>query len=239
MVVSGMHDQKFHDLFYEWMHDRTKSEEAIQDYIEDAYSGDALAMYKIGEYFSVDDGRPRWSHTRGVVDFDYAVYWLYKAAEAGSVDATVRLAELYELDDDTVLCLKWLRKAADLGHSKSMVGLAWFYIDGQHVERSMEEWAYWLLNAAELGELEALKDIEDLGENFFEDEAKDLSELNSATLKAMWYRQEALRGDKEAMAELSQAYEKGLGVPIDKELAKYWLDQFNRDPIVGSDDEPF
>ena len=168
------------DSYYQRVHERTSSEAAIQNYVEAAERGDANAMFNIGKHFVTaykpkDDDEWPWPESAVASEADWvyevAEYWLYRSALSKCTEAITLLIKLYEhmswtdalwhvgLGHESVQSIirKWLTKASELGDAQSMIELAYFLsrLEGNNAD----EWALWLLRAAELGELEAVEDL--------------------------------------------------------------------------------
>jgi hypothetical protein len=102
-----------------------------------------------------------------------------------------------------------LRKAADLGESRAMVGLGEIYLEN----RDPGEAVKWFRRAADAGDAAGMLymgGMYDLGEGA----------PQSDESAVYWYRQAYHLGDSHAMFNLGKMYENGRGVPKDRDRAR-------------------
>ncbi len=112
-----------------------------------AGSGDAAAIYEVGQ---------RYAEGRGVpANLTTAARWFDRAAKAGFVPAQFRLASMNEkgegLPKDTQTALKLYTAAADKGHAKAMHNLAVLYAEGVTGKPDYRMAAQWFRRAAGYG----------------------------------------------------------------------------------------
>lgn len=116
-----------------------------------ANAGDATAQIAVGEQFAKsagaaqdsDDAADKWKESAG---------WYRKAAEQGSVDGEIHLAESYRdgrgVARDMKQAAGWYRKAADQGDAGAQGSLAMLYVVGQGVPQSDVDAYFWFDLAA-------------------------------------------------------------------------------------------
>jgi TPR repeat protein len=94
-----------------------------------------------------------------VGNFQVASEWYQKAAKSGSVEAMLRLGELYyygKLDRNYAAAAKWFRAAADRGSDRAVMNLAELYRSNRpNFPQNHIESARWYRVAAEKGDPEA------------------------------------------------------------------------------------
>lgn len=128
-----------------------------------ALSGNAEAQFKIAE---------RYMQSGHEDDVALAEEWALKAAENGLVEAmywlgegyTVYAKEVLEEDKEEALeyfnlGFKWLFKATEVKHAPSMLELAGYYRRGDVVDKDLEKSVSLVKQAAELGEVQAMRDL--------------------------------------------------------------------------------
>jgi TPR repeat protein/tRNA A-37 threonylcarbamoyl transferase component Bud32 len=127
--------------------------EAMKWYRKAADLGEESAMNNIG--FLYKDGL-------GVAqNYAEAMRWYRKAADLGDADAMFFVGLLYQYGHgDYVEALKWYRKAADLGVATAMGRIGMMYVEGQGVKQDKAEGKRWLSMAAERGNDQAKKNLE-------------------------------------------------------------------------------
>ena len=164
------------------------------------------------------------------------------AAEAGDVEAQLKLGELYQtgggvqrdaaqarawlakaaqyssgkgVGKDSAQAFAWLQKAADAGVPNAFAGLAWMYRSGQGVERNREESLRLLRRGAELGDPDA---THMLGMELYHSHSpRDHAEALPLLAQA------AGKNSPQAQAMLGRAYREGRGVPEDAVEAAEWF----------------
>ena len=112
-----------------------------------AESGDALALFKIGDYFS-----------RQKNDAE-AFKWHMKAAELGAPYAMSEIATMYmqgaSVEQNDSEGVKWLKRAAKLKNPAAMSMLARMYELRIGVEQDISKALKWYIDAANAGETHA------------------------------------------------------------------------------------
>lgn len=194
-----------------------------------------------------------------------SVYWLQRAADHGAAEAMYELGLLYSSDEennffeqDCETAAKMFRKAAELGHVKSIYELGRYYYLGNDVDTDYNEAARLFRKAGELGNVDALLELSDFytyGRGVEKDDAEALKLLQQAAdlgdalaqcclgthyynisdyVNAVeWYRKSAAQNYPEAEYMLGRCYDCGEGLPEDKaEALKYY-----RKAAAKDDDE--
>lgn len=120
--------------------------------IGDARSGDREAQYTLGHLYLKGRGGM-------VLDVDWAIAWLKRAAQQGHQDGAFDLALLYlegvKVQKDTGQALRWLEQAAAADHI-----YAQYYLGLAYLEHEPETAKIWLKNAARNGSEEASSKLE-------------------------------------------------------------------------------
>lgn len=133
------------------MHEREASKwygRALEQYLEAAAGGDALAQYNAGLMYLKGRGTEE--------DDEEALEWYRKSAEQGFAPAQNSLGWMYanglgtERDDEEAVA--WYRKAAEQGHPRAQCNLGWMHEEGLGVEQSDEKALEWYRKAAEQGD---------------------------------------------------------------------------------------
>ena len=155
---------------------------------------------------------------------------LYNRAMAGNREAQFELAEIYmqsENDDHIELAEEWALKAAQLGHVEAMYWLGEGYTayakdlleeDPAEAKTYFEHAHRWLEQAVKQQHPAAIFELANFyrrGDVVEKDIAKSIEMLEQA----------AKLGEVQAMRDLVEIYEHGLGVDIDDEKADFWADQ--------------
>lgn len=99
-----------------------------------------------------------------------------------------------------------MQKAAEAGHTEAQANLAFFYIAGMGVEKSLPRAAYWMEHAATKGDLPAQFRYGLMLE-------RGEGTRRSYEEAAYWYKAAAERGHADAQFALGRLYYRGLGVP--------------------------
>ena len=87
-----------------------------------------------------------------------------KAAEQGNADAQYMLGQIYAKRKNLEKSFYWYKMASEQSHSLAQEKLAFFYIDGSVVEKSLDEAKKWLQKSAELGNESAKSSLELFGD---------------------------------------------------------------------------
>lgn len=147
------------------------------------------------------------------------VMLLQKAADAGSLDAMYDLAICYT-DEDGVgknmpLAVKWLQKAADLGHVTALAALGDLYINGaEGVDQNYALSEKYFLKAADYDNLYSQAGLAVL---------YLLTEEYEKSL--LWARKAAQQEEPLALFTLGRIYDEGLGVEVDHIEGLKWLEK--------------
>ena len=144
-----------------------------------------------------------------------------RAAEAGDVDAQLKLADIYKSGDgvsqDYAEAVKWYRLAAEQGDPDAQASLGVAYRDGSGVAQDKIEAVRWFRVAAEAGDG---KGMNELGFAYFSGNgvAKDIDQA------LRWFRAAAAAGNTIAAWNLAVGSEKGLlGDQNHAETARYLI----------------
>ncbi len=152
------------------------------------------------------------------------------AAEAGNVDAALKVAEINERGlgmwfSDTKEAMKWYAKAADLGSAEAALKVAKAIDNGDYKGTSKEMLDYYL-KACALNQADVFYRISNLYKTGYK-------EIPQNDAKSMDYlRQAAELGLPDAMFDLGVRYEKGDGVVSNIQTALKWI---NKAADAGSD----
>ncbi|MEZ9231691.1 tetratricopeptide repeat protein [Vibrio amylolyticus] len=174
------------------------------------------------------------------------------AANAGLVDAQVKLAMMYEQGENTDVDLEeamfWYRLAANEDHLEAQYNLALLYISGTGVEENISAALYWIERAAHLGYMPAIihlsiySEFGDLTNNTWVKKAAQSGDVSARMLLAdyyltrghseedfkiaeYWLWQVAKQGISEAQLKLVEFYLNPKYGSVDKEKSTYWRNQ--------------
>ena len=194
MICLG--DMYYHTDEYRW------GLKAAEWYLQAANCSNTYAMYQLGTiYRSGMDGLES--------NFNYAMYWLTKAAEAGNIDSMCDLGWIYARDTDIQdgkLAMKLFMKAAKNGNSHAMYGIGAMYHEGLGIPQDVVKGIPWYKKAADAGReyaMETLGDIYRCGDGVAQD-------INFAV---EWYKKAIDAGSLEAGEKLGDMYYYGKDVP--------------------------
>lgn len=154
----------------------------------------------------------------GMKDPNLESKWLHAAADAGSTEAMIEIAQrLARAHDDTSLAamVKLAQRAADLGDVRGMLVLVSAYFHGSGVQKNLDEARKWAFAAADTGDVSA---INFLGECYFNGEIV-VSDWSKA---AQLYQEAARRGCTDAYCNIASMYLSGHGYPTDYGAAMHW-----------------
>ena len=133
-------------------------------------------------------------------DYDKAIEWYEKAADAGNVSAMNSLGILNEnIKQDYDKAIEWYEKAADAGNVSAMFNLGLLY---NNVILDYDKAIEWYEKAAETGDASAMNNLGLLYMNVLQD-------YDNA---AEWYEKAVDAGNATAMFNLGLLYEYGAGV---------------------------
>jgi TPR repeat protein len=189
------------------------NDDAIKSLRENVKKGDHQAELDLAMFLA--DGPPRFR------DPTTATALLERAAQAGLVDAQVRLGVMYleppSGNPRPDSALPWLQKAAEHQRWDAATYLATLYMSGQGVPADLPKGMALLNAAAEHDDAQA-----DLLLGVFYLYGRNVP-ANPATGVA-WLRKAADRGVGVAMMQLGAAYRDGIGVKADRIAAYAWMD---------------
>ena len=147
------------------------------------------------------------------------VMLLQKAAEAGCLDAMYDLGDCFwdgeGVDKNIELSVKWMQKAADLGHlsAQTALGVAFFHgIEGLDQNYALSE--KYLLMAAEREDMMAQAALSSL---YFQIEEYQKS--------LVWARKAAQKEQPMACMVLGRLYDEGLGIEVDHLEGLKWFEK--------------
>jgi len=142
----------------------------------------------------------------------------YRAAvSAGSTEALVRLAWIYDQSEDNELAVDLYRQAADLGHPGGEFGIGEMYAKGEGIEKDTAAARQWFERAAAQGHLPALRVLVAAWEN------GELGLDADAAEAGRWLIRAAEAGDRHSMQRLAGLYRTGgLGIEPDEGLEMQW-----------------
>ena len=173
--------------------------------------GGADGMFSLGQSYESGEGAAQ--------NYEKAIEWYRKAAEAGNATAMDRIGYLYEhgkgMTEDDGQAFEWFQKAATRGSALGMFNLGYLYDAGKGVAKDSAQAMAWYRKAADAGDAAAMNNIGAMyqnGESVEKDFAKALD----------WYRKAAAGGDPTAMRNLGWMYEHGDGVGTDRDQAIHW-----------------
>jgi TPR repeat protein len=167
---------------------------------------------------------PEIWHDLGVLhgfdaEFESAIKWFRKAADAGHNSSMWALTGLYENGEDFANALYWQIKAAEAGHKVAQQGL-----EQQHEHGDLEtkigdeqvlDWYVW---SAEQGQLFAQLFLAGIYDGEY---GVDQNEAQAAH----WYLLAAMQGNAHAQLKIGKMYWDGRGIEQDYEQAEFWLEK--------------
>jgi uncharacterized protein len=157
-----------------------------------------------------------------------AAHWYEKLANYHDMNATYRLAYLYQNAkgelQDYGKARQWFKVAAQDGNADALEYLGIQSTYAQGTTQSYKEAAEWFTKAAEAGSEQSLYNLGWLYEN-----GGYGLQLNYNTAR-QWYLKSAQANNPDAQFALGKMYYYGRGGPVDEEKARYWL---NRSAMLG------
>ena len=148
-------------------------------------------QYTLGDMHRIGEGVKQ--------DYEEALKWYRKAAEAGFADAQYNLGNMHRtgfgVEQDHVEAAKWFRKAAEAGHAMAQFNLGNMYRNGRGVEQDHVEAAKWIQKSAEAGDAMAQNNLGAIycnGEGVEQDVVKGVK----------WLQLAAVQGHKDALIAL-------------------------------------
>ncbi len=135
--------------------------EALRWYLAAAGQGHVRAQCSLGHMYFLGHGAEQ--------DFAESFRWYKAAAEQGDAEAEAALGEMCDFGEgvrqDYQEAAKWYRKAAEQGVPNAMAGLARLLLNGFGAAQDYAGAVKWYRMAAELGNLEAITELQNLGED--------------------------------------------------------------------------
>jgi TPR repeat protein len=167
-------------------------------------------------------------------DYAEAMDWFGKAADLGSAEAMVELAELHAfgrgVPQDDVQAFRWYARAAELGNALAMGNVGYFYQAGRGVPRDDREAVRWYRGAADLGNTGAM-----IGLGTLYDAGLGVSKDYAEAMR--WYRRAADLGDPNALFSVGRLLDDGYGARTNYAEAVDWYRKGaarnNADAIIG------
>eukprot|EP00300_Choanocystis_sp_HF-7_P004154 c13177_g1_i1.p1 GENE.c13177_g1_i1~~c13177_g1_i1.p1 ORF type:complete len:439 (+),score=107.83 c13177_g1_i1:31-1347(+) len=155
-------------------------------------------------------------------DLEGAAVKFQEAADLGHVEATFKLAVMYEggygVTEDVAKSVEYFRKAAEGGHVDAQTSMGDAYRKGKGVPKDSAESAKWYKEAAKQGHELAQFNVAIAYENGLGLE-KDLSQA------AYWYQKAAEQGNPDAQHNLGYLYLTGDGVTKSLRSAMAWFER--------------
>ena len=135
--------------------------EALRWYLAAAGQGHVRAQCSLGHMYFLGHGAEQ--------DFAESFRWYKAAADQGDAEAEAALGEMCDFGEgvrqDYQEAAKWYRKAAEQGVPNAMAGLARLLLNVFGAAQDYAEAVKWYRMAAELGNLEAITELQNLGED--------------------------------------------------------------------------
>ena len=135
--------------------------EALRWYLAAAGQGHVRAQCSLGHMYFLGHGAEQ--------DFAESFRWYKAAADQGDAEAEAALGEMCDFGEgvrqDYQEAAKWYRKAAEQGVPNAMAGLARLLLNGFGAAQDYAGAVKWYRMAAELGNLEAITELQNLGED--------------------------------------------------------------------------
>ena len=135
-------------------------------------------------------------------DYEGAVKWYRRSADAGNVEAPHKLGWMYEngigVEKDSAEAVKWYRRSADTGNAEAQYKLGWMYENGMGVEKDIAEAVKWYRRSADAGNAEAQYKLGWMYENGI-GVAKDTAEA------VKWYRKASPNNQRAEQAWICRA----------------------------------
>ncbi len=185
-------------------------ERAHKAVMERAQTGDANALFALGEFYYLGMGVPK--------DLEKAMEYFERAAQKGHVKAAFNLGHISFERGEYDKARKWFERAAEAKDPKSMLYLGEIHYQGLGVPQDYGKALYWYTKASEAGYPQAQYS---LGMMFFEGKGVKRDYQQAAKL----FEKAAEQEHAEAAYMLGKMYLEGLGVPKNMELAKRYITQ--------------
>ncbi|MGB5560209.1 MAG: caspase family protein [Paracoccaceae bacterium] len=154
-------------------------------------------------------------------NYEKALEWQQKAADADYLAAVVNLGQMYldgqAVEQNNARALSLFTYAADREEPAAFTALGWVYRAGVGVEQDYRESMYWYTRGADKGNDWAMTNIAELlqtGKGFPRDPDKAVE----------WYTRAAKSGELTAQTRLARMYQTGDGIEKDFDQAKFWYE---------------
>ncbi|WP_052417426.1 tetratricopeptide repeat protein [Cellvibrio mixtus] len=118
--------------------------DAFTAYLEDATAGCAHSMLRLGLMYTRGEGVN--------CDYDKAIEWELKAAEAGEVIAYLNLGISYRIKGDILSAKFWFEKAIGAGDGSAAIELAKLYMVSTKEKAKVWKYLNFAINAANMCE---------------------------------------------------------------------------------------
>lgn len=181
---------------------------ASRYYIDAAKNGNAIAQYTLAENFM--DSRHSGNNKLGLI-------WLSKSANSDNPKALTKLGGLYVagklVTKDIPKGLELLNKAASQNYVPAMVELGKVALAQNDYDQALN----WFNKAGNQHSAEAYLQ---LAHAYLQDKSPIYDPKNGF----LWTLKAAQEGSVQAKIDLSNLYQKGIGVNTDETLAKQWMD---------------
>lgn len=141
--------------------------------------------------------------------------WYLAAAEQGSCQAQIEIAEEYLSEGNISECLKWYLEAANQGCVVAANQLGSIYSSGKNVPVAFTQSFKWYMKAALRGNSTAQFEI---GNHYAKGQGIDADPAEAEA----WYLKAVEGGYSWLQSELAQKYETGDGIPKDLKKAATW-----------------
>jgi TPR repeat protein len=135
---------------------RERQQRAFQSYQDRANSGNAQAMYVLGNMYLDGKGVER--------DGKKSICWYQKAAAVGNVEAMYQVGVTYTWYNHHVKnhyerAMLYYQEAAISGHANAMYEIGLLYFQGFGVKQNRDTAVIWWTRAARLGSMEACNSL--------------------------------------------------------------------------------
>ena len=206
-IVTALADDSFDDQKYGI---------AASYYMNAANRGLPIAQFDLGYCYRYGYGVPK--------NYAKMIYWYKKSLDNGYANALCALGECYAIglgvDIDDVKACDLFQKAIKITkgdvQAAACANLAKLYLDGKGVSPSMDRGIDLLIQAANLGCVEAQTH---LGIHYLKGKYVDRNEKEAAK----WFLKAAQSGSDLAQYNIGLFYLDGIGVKEDKLQAYYWF----------------
>lgn len=175
-------------IYYSATDDPISKLKGIELFRDSAKQGNILAQLNLANhYFSIQSVK-------------MASFWMQKSAEAGYIDAQIRLGKLYlegdALEKNYQKGIYWIQKAADQGHTESQYNLGHIFRENKYIKKDDFISAMWFEKAAKQGHLDAQFNI-----GVIYHRGRGVKQNIDTAI--YWYEKAANRGDDDAIYNLN------------------------------------